>query len=221
MCHYKLLFWISVYFISCIWRHFTRINRLFTNLLSGIYFSHQLSLVSYLWSNKRDSNLDTQAGWLSIARPIRLRDNPLSKLRTSCNASVPAASLPIHSVALARWFVNSSDTWRASPECSRLSMGRAASKMKVFTFYTGYQNKANKDVSPLSPLLNRNDIIFVFNMVRKCILSQKLCFVSITALEIFNIILHFKRVFPLTISNCTIMEGLSLKYILIKIYIYI
>lgn len=76
----------------------------------------------YLWSSNNDRSLDTHAGWLSMALPILLRASVFNRLRTSCSASVPAASLPIHSVARARWLVSSTDTWRARPECSNSSI---------------------------------------------------------------------------------------------------
>lgn len=45
-------------------------------------------------------------------------ERSLRRLRTSCRASFPAAWLPQHSVARARWLVRRLDTWRASPECT-------------------------------------------------------------------------------------------------------
>ena len=77
--------------------------------------------MQYLWSRSSDNNLDTHPGWLSIAFPILLRDKLFSRLRTSCNASFPAASFPLHSVARARWLVSKVDTCRAKSECSRSS----------------------------------------------------------------------------------------------------
>lgn len=45
-------------------------------------------------------------------------ERSLRRLRTSCRASFPAAWLPQHSVARARWLVRRLDTCRASPECT-------------------------------------------------------------------------------------------------------
>lgn len=45
-------------------------------------------------------------------------ERSLSKLSTSCKASLPAAWFPQHSVALARWLVSRLDTCRARPECT-------------------------------------------------------------------------------------------------------
>ena len=45
-------------------------------------------------------------------------ERSLRRLRTSWRASFPAAWLPQHSVARARWFVRRLDTWRARPECT-------------------------------------------------------------------------------------------------------
>ena len=75
----------------------------------------------YLWSSSSESSLDTHPGWLSMALPILLRARLFSRLSTSCSASFPAASLPLHSVARVRWLLSKVDTWRAKPECSRSS----------------------------------------------------------------------------------------------------
>lgn len=48
-------------------------------------------------------------------------DRLLRRLRTSCNASLLAASLPLPSVARAKWFDSNVDTCLARPECSNSS----------------------------------------------------------------------------------------------------
>lgn len=98
-----------------------------------------------LWSSSRDRSFDTHAGWLKIAFPMWLLEidtqavdkymhnrtnltriigivfyleRSLSRLSTSCKASLPAAWFPQHSVALAKWLVNRLETCRARPECT-------------------------------------------------------------------------------------------------------
>lgn len=92
-------------------------------------------LKTYLWSSSRDSNLETQAGWLRMARPMWLLDRLLSRLRTSCRASVPAASLPLDSVARSRWLVSNVDTWQARPECSKSLLWEPERKQKHLHIY--------------------------------------------------------------------------------------
>lgn len=94
----------------------------------------------YLWSSNNDRSLDTHAGWLSMALPILLRASVFNRLRTSCSASVPAASLPIHSVARARWLVSSTDTWRARPECSNSSIWLPVKKIFHVSWWMWFFN---------------------------------------------------------------------------------
>lgn len=117
---YYFMMWIFTWIILTFWNKILFFNDFILYYFWGRSISGQPSDLhgSKDKANQRNPIIGEASSLLQGSAGLPYLERSLRRLRTSWRASFPAAWLPQHSVARARWLVRRLDTCRASPECT-------------------------------------------------------------------------------------------------------